>query len=190
MKLTETKLKQMILEAIKDKRFQDLGIPTPDDELRAKLGDEMFDKILDQDPEQGEVFKQSYDPNYPRSIKQESLNAMLKPAGFELYTFKYNRPVLHKRYNARSWFKKKPVNFDSLEFYTEYNVFSGLLRYTVGMKTEKGRFKQNNTIATGKIKTPKYFELSLETEEKLRDADALVLSREKDAIEKALEQYK
>ena len=72
MKLTEAKLKQMILEAIKDKRFQDFGVPTPDEKLKADLGDEMFDRILAQDPEQSEVFKQSFDPNYPRSIKQES----------------------------------------------------------------------------------------------------------------------
>ena len=66
MKLTESKLKQMIVEAIKDKRFQDFGILTPDEELRAKLGDEMFDKIQDADPASSEVFKQSFDPNYPR----------------------------------------------------------------------------------------------------------------------------
>ena len=36
MKLTESKLKQMIVEAIKDKRFQDFGIPTPDEELKSK----------------------------------------------------------------------------------------------------------------------------------------------------------
>lgn len=190
MKLTETKLKQMVLEAIKDKRFQDFGIPTPDDELRADLGDEMFDKIQAADPEQGEIFKQSYDPNYPRSIKQESLDAILEPAGFKLYKWNYNRPVLHKRYNARSWSKKEPVNFDELEFYTQYNVLNDALRYTVRIETKKGRFKQNVTIARGKIKTPKYFELSLETEQKLKDADALVLSREKEAIEQALEQYK
>jgi|TARA_Y100000022_G_scaffold195375_1_gene200978 hypothetical protein len=190
MKLTETKLKQMILEAIKDKRFQDFDIPTPDEKLRADLGDEMFDKILAQDPEQAEVFKQSYDPNYPRSIKQESLDAILKPAGFKLYTFKYYRPVLHKRFNARTWDKEKPVNFDELEFYTEYNVLNNYMRYTVKINTKTKRSKQNITIARGKIEIPKYFDLSLETEEKLRDADALVLSREKEKILEALEQYK
>lgn len=190
MKLTEAKLKQMIMEAIKKKRFQDFGIPTPDEELRANLGDELFDKILDQDPEQAEIFNQSYDPNYPRSIKQESLDAILEPAGFKLYTFKYNRPVLHKRYNVRTWDKEKPVNFDELEFYTEYNVFNNYLRYTVRIKTKIKRSKQNTTIARGKIEIPKYFKLTLETEEKLRDADALVLSREKEKILEALEQYK
>ena len=190
MKLTETKLKQMILEAIKNKRLQDFGIPTPDEKLKADLGDEMFDKIQSADPEQSEIFKQSFDPNYPRSIKQESLDDILKPAGFKLEVFNYNAPVLHKTYNARSWLKKNSVNYDSLEFYTEYNIYSGLLRYTVGIKTKTKRSKRDTTIAEGKIVTPKYFELSIETEEKLRDADALLLSREKETIEQALEQYK
>ena len=50
--------------------------------------------------------------------------------------------------------------------------------------------RQNITIARGKINIPKFFEISLETEEKIRHVDARVLSREKEAIEKALEQYK
>ena len=45
MKLTEAKLKQMILEAIKNKRMQDFDIPTPDDKLKSDLGDQTFDKI-------------------------------------------------------------------------------------------------------------------------------------------------
>ena len=179
-------------EAIKKKRFQDFGIPTPDEELRAKLGDEMFDKIQSADPEQAEMFKQSFDPNYPRDIKQESLDAILEPAGFKLYKWNYKLPVLHKGYNARTWPKEGPVNFDSLEFKTTYylNADRSTLRYTIEMKTEKGRHKRDELIARDKIQLPKYFELSLETEERLRDADALVLSREKGAIEKALEQYK
>ncbi len=180
----------MIMEAIKDKRFQDLGIPTPDEELRAQLGDEMFGKIQSADPEQSEMFKQSFDPNYPRNIKQESLDAILEPAGFKLEVYKYNRPVLHKRYNSRTWSKEDPVNFDSLEFYTEYNIFNGLLRYTVRIKTKLKRSKQSVTVARGRIQIPKFFELSLETEQKLKDADALVLSREKETIKEVLEQYK
>ena len=90
--------------------------------LKAKLGDEMFDKIQAQDPDQAEILKQSFDPNYPRNIKQESLDAILEPAGFKLEVFNYKLPVLHKGYNSRTWSKKDPVNFKSLEFYTEYNV--------------------------------------------------------------------
>ena len=42
MKLTEAKLKQMILEALKSSKFQDFVIPTPDEKLKADLGDEMY----------------------------------------------------------------------------------------------------------------------------------------------------
>lgn len=192
MKLTEAKLKQMILEALRNKRFQDFGIPTPDEKLRAELGDEMFDKIQSADPEQAEVFKQSFDPNYPTDIKQESLDAILEPAGFKLYKWNYNLPVLHKEYNARTWPKENPVNFDLLEFKTTYhlNADRSKLFYTIEMKTKKGRHTRHELIARGKIQASKLFDLSMETEENLRDVDALVLSREKEAIEKALDQYK
>ena len=192
MKLTEAKLKQMILEAIKNKNFQDFGIPTPDEKLKADLGDEMFDKMQSLDPEQVDVMKQSFDPDYPRSIKQESLDAILVTAGFKPYKPKYNLPVLHKRYNVRTWFKGKPFAVGSIEFYTEYNIVYGRwLMYTVRIKTKKKKYsRQNETIARGKIEIPRLFKLSLETEQELRDADALMLSREKETIEKALEQYK
>lgn len=83
MKLTEVKLKQMILEALKNRNYQDFGIPTPDEKLRSKLGDAKFDKIQGLDSEQSEIFKQSFDPNYPRSIKQETINDVLEPLGFK-----------------------------------------------------------------------------------------------------------
>lgn len=192
MKLTESKLKQMINEVLRDKRFQDFGIPTPDEKLKAELGDEMFDKIQSADPEQAEMFKQSFDPNYPRDIKQESLDAILEPAGFKLYKWNYKLPVLHKGYNARTWPKEDPVNFDLLEFKTTYhlNADRSKLFYSIEMKTKKGYHQRTELIARDKIQAPKLFDLSMETEEKLRDVDALVLSREKGAIEKALEQYK
>ena len=82
MKLTEAKLKQMIMEALKNSSIRSFGIPTPDEKLRADLGDDMFDKIQSVDPEQSEVFKQSLDPNYPSSIKQESFEDLLGPLGW------------------------------------------------------------------------------------------------------------
>ena len=192
MKLTEAKLKQIILEAIKNKNFQDFGISTPDEKLQAELGDEMFDKIQSLDPEQVDVMKQSFDPDYPRSIKQESLDAILVTAGFKPYKPKYNLPVLRKRNNVRKWFKGKPLAVGSIEFYTEYNIVGGRwLMYTVRIKTKKKKWNiQSKTIARGKIEIPRLFKLSLETEQDLRAADALMLSREKETIEKALEQYK
>ena len=83
MKLTEAKLKQMILEALKSSKFQDFGISTPDEKLRSELGDEMFDKIQAADPEQAEIFKQSFDPDYPREINRESFISFMESHGFE-----------------------------------------------------------------------------------------------------------
>ena len=41
-----------------------------------------------------------------------------------------------------------------------------------------------------KIEIPPMFKLSLLTDQDLRDADSIMLSKEKQAIEKALEQHK
>ena len=73
----------MIVEAIKNKRFQDFGIPTPDEKLRADLGDETYEKIQSLDPEQADIMRQSFDPNYPRNIKQESFISFMESHGFE-----------------------------------------------------------------------------------------------------------
>jgi len=193
MKLTETKLKKMIKEALKNKHLQDFGIPTPDEELRSKLGDEMFDKIQGLDPEQAGIMKQTFDPNYPRDIEQESLNAMIEAAGFKFYDVsKYTKaPTMHVRYNARSWEKgrQNTVGYSSLE--VKYNIFDSSLNYSVRIYT-RSRYgsKTMNSIADGRVSIPSMFELSLKTEQGLRDADAIMLSKEKQAIEKALEQYK
>lgn len=84
MKLTEAKLKQMILEAIKNKRLQDFGIPTPDEKLKAELGDETYGKIQSLDKEQADIIKQSFDPNYPRDLKQETIQSFMESHGFDL----------------------------------------------------------------------------------------------------------
>ena len=101
MKLTEAKLKQMILEALRKSYdgtpFVDFGIPTPDDELRAKLGDENFDKIQSLDKNQADMMKQAFDPNYPRDSKQETIEDFMESIGlpleFEEYDFYYPHNV-------------------------------------------------------------------------------------------------
>ena len=190
MKLTEAKLKQMILEALKRSKFQDFGISTPDEKLRSMLGDEKFDKLQQLDQNQSDLMKQTLDPDYPERLEQESLDTILLPAGFKRDVYKYNRPVLHKRYNVRTWSYNDSAYYDSVQFYSEYNVFSGLLRYTLRIKAQMGRSRTSITVARGRIQIPKFFELSLETEQKLRDADALVVFREKEKILKAIEEYK
>ncbi len=84
MKLTEAKLKQMILEALKKTNFQDFGIPTPDEKLQALLGDEMYGKIQSLDKEQADVMRQTFDPNYPRDLKQETIQSFMESLGYDL----------------------------------------------------------------------------------------------------------
>ena len=193
MKLTETKLKQMILEALKDSSFRSFGIPTPDEKLRSDLGGEMFDKIQGLDPEPADIMKQTFDPNYPRDIEQESLNAMIEAAGFKFYDVsKYTKaPTMHVRYNARSWEKGRQNTAGSSSLEVKYNIFGSSLNYSVRIHT-RSRYgsKTMKSIANGRVSIPSMFELSLKTEQGLRDADAIMLSKEKQAIEQALEQYK
>jgi len=84
VKLTESKLKQMILEALKNKSFQDFGIPTPDEKLKSKLGDENFDKIQTLDKDQADMMRQTFDPDYPRDLKQETIQSFMESHGFDL----------------------------------------------------------------------------------------------------------
>ncbi len=193
MKLTEAKLKQMILEAIKNSSIRSFGIPTPDEKLRSQLGDSNFDKIQGFDPEQAEVMKQTFDPDYPEKIRQESLTEMIEAAGFKLYDVsKYTKaPTMHARYNNRIWEKGPQNTVGSSSLKVQYNVVNDFLRYSVRLFT-KGKYgsKTSKSIAYGKVSIPPMFELSLETEQDLRAADAIMLSKEKQAIEEALGQSK
>ena len=192
MNLTEAKLKQMILEALKNSSPRSFGIPTPDEKLRSDLGGEMFDKIQGADPEQSEILKQSFDLNYPRNIKQESLDPILEEAGFKIYDIsKYtSAPTMHDRYNSRSWFKGTPFSVGSVELKVTYNIYETTFRYSVETTTKNRSSKQTQNIASGTFEIPPMFELSLKTDQGLRDADSIMLSKEKQAIEKALEQHK
>ena len=84
MKLTEAKLKQMILESLKKSSFRSFGVPTPDEKLRSELGDETYGKIQSLDKEQADIMKQSFDPNYPRDLKQETIQSFMESYGFDL----------------------------------------------------------------------------------------------------------
>ena len=191
MKLTEAKLKQMILEALKDSSFRNFGVPTPDEKLRSDLGGEMFDKIQGLDPEQRDIMKQTFDPNYPESIKQESLDAMLNEAGFKPYDNSWMAgPTKHKRYSHRMWHNGEVDAVGTTSVNVTYQISNGQLRYTIRAFTKTRYSKQGQSVARGNISIPPMFELSLKTDQGLRDADAIVLSKEKQAIEQFLEQYK
>ena len=198
MKLTEAKLKQMILEAIKDSSFRSFGVSTPDEKLRSMLGDEKFDKLQQLDQNQSDLMKQTLDPDYPERIEQESLYEMLEDAGFRPYSVgDYTKgPTMHDKYNSRSWTKGKPFAMGSSEFKTMYSIFEDssngteILAYSmeIGKRVRYGN--RYLVVARGKIAIPPMFDLNLKTKEGLREADSIILSKEKQEIEEVLEEYK
>lgn len=199
MKLTEAKLKQMIVEAIKNKRFQDFGTPTPDEKLKAQLGDEMFDKIQalgDYDMNQADIMKQSFDPNYPMRIETDSFADILKSYGFKYAGITsgakkdsvsqvwergegpYDRFVLHILIDP-TWSVPRPHypkgGSRKIPFF---------LRYHINLDRNYQYFIKKKEY----IPIPKMFDIDLTDEEDLRDMETLVLKREKENIIKALEQ--
>ena len=200
MKLTEAKLKQMILEAIKNKRFQDFGIPTPDEKLRSKLGDEMFDKIQSVNPEQSEIFKQSYDPNYPSMIKQESFEALLKPFGFKEVASRL-RPQMGvpKRIKAYDAYISDPNEAD--RFYIDYRVLSDdlfpdepYIRYRASLWSDREKdnvWEVAKVFGHRSIEFPyEIIDLEIESDEGDRAVESIILAKEKENILAALEELK
>ena len=200
MKLTEAKLKQMILEAIKNKRFQDFGIPTPDEKLRSKLGDEMFDKIQSVNPEQSEIFKQSYDPNYPSMIKQESFEALLKPFGFkEVASGLRSQMGVPKRIKTYDAYISDPNEAD--RFYIDYRVLSDdlfpdepYIRYRASLWSEREKdnvWEVAKVFGHRSIEFPyEIIDLEIESDEGDRAVESIILAKEKDNILAALEKLK
>ena len=199
MKLTEAKLKQMILEAIKNKRFQDFGIPTPDEKLKADLGDEMFDKIQATDPEQAEIFKQSFDPNYPSSIKQESLNDVLEPLGFKELDSFGNRDNVSKEFYLGEFRPNVPTYKAVLDFgYSKYyeknpkntediSYFMKIEKVTLtGMQSNRELLLEKKA----QLGISKSFYVDMTDQQQREEIESLIVKREKAAILKALEELK
>ena len=196
MKLTEAKLKQMILEALKRKNLQDFGIPTPAEKLKADLGDEMYGKIQSLDKNQADIMKQSFDSNYPRSTQPDSLADILESYGFEYngittggvkdsvaqYWYRgegpYDRFVLHILVDP-TWTVPDPYYPKGGSRTTPH-----FLRYVIKLD----RDYQYLIDKTEYLPIPKLFDIDLTDEGTLKDMETLVLKREKDNIIKALEE--
>ena len=186
MKLTEAKLKQMIAEALKNKSLQDLGIPTPDDELRAELGDELFDKIQSSDPEQAEMFKQSFDSDYPRSLKQETFASLLEPYGFEQ---RINRTILDNGY--RGSYRFETYESESKSVYVRYKpIYSrrdkkSYIEYVI----EISDYAAGDIYLRDRayIEIPDMFELDVRNDEDVQTMVSLIINRTGDQIMKAIE---
>ena len=207
MKLTEAKLKQMILEALKDKRLQDFGILTPDEKLKAELGDEMFDKIQSADPEQSEIFKQSFDPNYPKEIKQEKINDILEPLGFTEFKpgFMDDDKTIYKVFSLGEYGSTKfnvTFRFGIESGHLATTDFEDFKRHRKSIFYSITIEKQNPTFfgdpldieellsKSGYIKTPNMFAVDLTDQQEKEGIESLIIKKEKSAILKALEELR
>ena len=190
----------MILEVLKNSKFQDFGIPTPDEKLRAELGDEMFDKIQAADPEQSEIFKQSFDPNYPREIKLETFEDILKPFGFkkvysELRPDHRSDPKRIKTYDA---YISDPKSLRADRFRIDYKVLKVYDRASIKYRASlwhqnSGRYILELKTWTGykSIDFPnKIIDLEIESDEGDRVVESIILAKEKENILAALEELK
>lgn len=192
MELTEAKLKQMILEAFRTRYNLDSGIPTPDEKLRSDLGDETYEKIQSLDKDQADIMKQSLDPNYPRESNRTGFDEFLEEYGFEGFKAPPSWKTLHSQYNSRSWHKGMMYTPGSSEIRITYNItLNNFFRYEIKLKNRPIQgSKVESTIASGNIKYPDMFKLDLLTKEKLKDADNMVLSRERENLKAVLEKLK
>jgi len=109
-------------------------------------------------------------------LGQESLDSMMARHDFEPYDDSWiKKPTKHKNYNARSWFKGQPGRRGTVQISSQYTLHDSILHYKFeGLSKRKRRRGTTFKIASGKIEIPP--NLSLETEEGIREADALVLS--------------
>ena len=133
------------------------------------------------------------------AMGQESLDLMLAQNGFEPYDANMpwvKLPTKHANYSSRSWFKGQPGRRGTVKFTLTYNLVDSILHYKIeGVSKRKRRGGTTFSIASGKIEMPPG--LSLETEEGIKQADAIMLSSvntfsgktEAETIERALGMY-
>ena len=185
MKLTESKLKQMILEVLKSSKFQDFGVPTPDEKLKADLGSEMYGKIQSLDKDQADIMKQSFDSNYPLETSLETVKSFLESHGFKASpsTVKTERDtVYHITYYHRS-------DASSMEtLYFEYRIVNNEKGQTVVYDIYFEEAVSDYEFQyRGYIKVPDMFEFDIGSEEGAETISSLILKKERLRLEKLIE---
>ena len=192
MKLTEAKLKQMILEAYKKKYKtynMDFGIPTRDEKLRSDFGDEIYDKIQSLDKNQADIMKQSLDPGYPMEVRRESLRSFMESYGFYLY-----------RSETSDWMG--PGNISNLEVYISddkdhvlslsFSVITNRLtnerfiRYRYDYRKES-LHDARSEHGQDKIKIPEFFDYNIKDKEDREIMSFKIFLEIKDDLQKILE---
>ena len=198
MKLTEEKLKQMILETLKTKYdARDLtwvhdNIPTPDQNLRAKLGDEKFDKIQSLDKNQRDIMKQSLDPNYPRETKQETIESFMKSHGFNLRFREIEE--FDQDYVRESYIRNNELLTVTYSIIDRFSFNHELGTATPRNSTIKYRFDYHDTSSRSNVRQPhkgeieisKMFELDLANEEDANATSTIILGNQRKNLEKII----
>ena len=206
--LTETKLKQMILEALKNSRLQDFGIPTPDEQVRAAVGnDELYSRIQTLDKNQADIMKQSFNPGYPREIPRESLDEFF--AKYEFVpdsTYSQDLDSNYKVYKSKKYrfyrifiyyiIEEKPIYAPLYDPDDEYSDFeSGLsiigrepkkLRYNFGFAKGFDYLAQEQ----GDIDLHQVFDFDLQDEQDREDIESIILGRINDKFIVAIKSIK
>ena len=139
------------------------------------------------------------------ALGQESLDSMMARHDFEPYDDSWiTKPTKHANYNSRSWFKGQVGRRGTVRITLTYTLVESILHYKIeGLSRRRRRRGTTFSIASGKVEMPP--NLSLETEEGIKEADEIMLSSAntfpskdpdhksltiKDTIERALEMYK
>ena len=183
----------MIVEALRNSKFQDFGISTPDEKLRSQLGDQTYDKLQSLDPEQSLVMKQAFDDAYPSPIKQESIEDILKSYGFEemildtpdksdyIYrTFERGRGPY---YTFVFFYQVLPTAFVGRRGGSERYPKSIRYKFTLKKDYRVGLF-----LKEGSIQVPKMFDHDFLDAQERQNFESFIIKKEKDAIIKALEE--
>jgi len=210
MKLTEAKLKKMILEALKNSSFRSFGIPTPDEKLRSQIGDANFDKIqsLASNPDhadQASMLKQGLDDTYPSEIKQEKINDILEPLGFTEFKpgFMDDKKSIYKtfdlgeygstRYEVRFSFSIASGTRATTDF-EDFKRHRKSIRYDILIEKKTPTFFgqpieiEELLRKTEYMKTPNMFAVDLTNKQEKEGIETLIVKKEKAAILKALEE--
>ena len=186
----------MILEALKNSRLQDFGIPTPDEKLRGQIGDANFDKIqsLASNPDhadQASMLKQGLDDTYPSELKQETIQSFMESNGFDLeiqdveYVGRPNDIFMNEFYMHSDSSKVFSIDYSIKTFDSLPN--KKYIYFNYSYTNNRGTIRKN-----GSIELPDMFDLSMgdyyyPNEEDIKTMSSLILARIKNDLKKILD---
>jgi len=187
VRLTEAKLKQMIVEALKSKNLQDFGIPTPDEKLKADLGDKMYGKIQSLDKDQADIMKQSFDPNYPQEVPRvNTLRSFLESHGFKFYSSEVDKLPGSLSSITMYFYRGNASSMETIEISYEIDNVKKrqVIYYDIYFEEAVSDYEFQYR---GRIKVPDMFEYDVLSEEDAETISALILKKERARLEKLVE---